>query len=55
MKRRMERLEASFNKYFLRAYHAGGLRGSQLWVDRDQVYPTLHSRHTVGIQKIFVE
>ena len=24
MKRRMERLETSFNKYFLRAYHAGG-------------------------------
>ena len=33
MKRRMERLEASFNKYFLRACHAGGLWGSQLWVD----------------------
>lgn len=55
MKRRMERLEASFNKYFLRACHAGGLWGSLLWVDRDQVYPTLHSRHIVGTQKIFVE
>lgn len=55
MKRRMERLETSFNKYFLRAYHAGGLWGSQLWVDRNQVYPTLHSRHIVGTQKIFVK